>query len=392
MGKTECPRCAGPANSWKIPREGVLLASFVLLVVQFGATGFVSRMFHVKQNELGQEWFARGTADLKAGKASNALQDLRTALIYSPENELYQLRLAEASAAAGHSGEARAYLLNLWNREPGSGEVNLQLARLSAQQDAEEDAIRYYHGAIYGAWPDNPTERQLSVRIEFCKYLLARGATEAAQAELISLASSVPPGDAGLQVQVGNFFLEAQDPRRALAEFRGALVVNKRDSSAMAGAGTAAFRSADYPLAANYLEQAIREDPQNQNAAELLETARTIVNIDPFEVWLPGNQRRARTIQNFQQALNRLDECARALGASLAVAVPASELEKAYAEARQMQPRINERMLSQQPDLIQQAMQLVFNIEQISARKCGPPKGQDLALEILGAKYRNGKK
>ena len=294
----------------------MLLASFVLLVVQFGATGFVSRMFHVKQNELGQEWFARGTADLKAGKASNALQDLRTALIYSPENELYQLRLAEASAAAGHSGEARAYLLNFWNREPGSGEVNLQLARLSAQQDAEEDAIRYYHGAIYGAWPDNPTERQLSVRIEFCKYLLARGATEAAQAELISLASSVPPGDAGLQVQVGNFFLEAQDPRRALAEFRGALVVNKRDSSAMAGAGTAAFRSADYPLAANYLEQAIREDPQNQNAAELLETARTIVNIDPFEVWLPGNQRRARTIQNFQQALNRLDECARALGAS----------------------------------------------------------------------------
>ncbi len=371
----------------------MLLASFVLLVVQFGATGFVSRMFHLKQNELGQEWFARGTADLEAGKASNALQDFRTALIYSPENELYQLRLAEASAALpGHTAEARSYLVNLWNREPGSGEVNLQLARLSAQQDQEQDAVRYYHGAIYGAWPDNPTQRQLSVRIEFCKYLLAKGATEAAQSELISLASSVPPGDAGLQVQVGNFFLEAQDARRALAEFRGALAVNKQDSSALAGAGTAAFRAADYPQAANYLEQAVREDPQNQKAAELLGTARTIVNIDPFEVWLPGSQRRARTIQNFQQALNRLEECARTRGNSLLAAEPSSELEKAYAEARQMQPRINERMLSQQPDLIQQAMQLVFNIEQISARECGPPKGQDLALQLLGAKYRNGKK
>ncbi len=287
-----------------------MLASFALLVVQFGATGFVSRIYHAKQTELGQEWFARGTADLKAGKASNALQDLRTALIYSPENELYQLRLAEASAAAGHAGEARAYLVNLWTREPGSGEVNLQLARLSAQQDAEEEAIRYYHGAIYGAWPGNPTGRQLAVRIEFCKYLLARNATEAAQAELISLAASVPPGDAGLQVQVGNFFLEAQDPRRALTEFRGALAVNKQDSSALAGAGMAAFQSADYQQAANYLAQAIREDPKNQTAAELLETARTIVNIDPFEVWLTGSEKRARTIQNFQQALHRLDECA----------------------------------------------------------------------------------
>ena len=52
----------------------------------------------------------------------------------------------------------------------------------------------------------------------------------------------------------------------------------------------------------------------------------------------------------------------------LAVAELPSELEKAYAEAHQMQPQINERVLSQQPDLIQQAMQLVFNIEQIAAR------------------------
>ncbi len=82
----------------------------------------------------------------------------------------------------------------------------------------------------------------------------------------------------------------------------------------------------------------------------------------------------------------------RALGTSRAVAEPANDLEKVYAEAHQMQTQINERALSQQPDLIQQAMQLVFNIEQIAAQKCGPPKGPDLALELLGAKYRNGTK
>ena len=57
-----------------------------------------------------------------------------------------------------------------------------------------------------------------------------------------------------------------------------------------------------------------------------------------------------------------------------------------------MQPQITERTLSQHPDLIQPAMELVFKIEQITAAKCGAPKGDDLALELLSAKYRNGKK
>ncbi|MGH9704267.1 MAG: tetratricopeptide repeat protein, partial [Candidatus Acidiferrales bacterium] len=371
---------------------GVLLASFVLLALQSGATGFVSRMYHAKETKLGQEWFARGSADLKAGKAANALQDFRTALIYSPESDLYQLRLAEASAAAGHPGEARAYLVNLWIRRPGDGEVNLELARLSVHEGATEDAIRYYHGAIYGSWEDNPTERQLSARIEFCKYLLAIKSTAAAQSELISLASSVPPGDAGLQVQVGNFFLDAQEPQRALEEFRRAIAANRNEPGAQAGAGTAAFQVGDYAQAASYLERAVHRNPGNKNAAELLETARTIVNIDPFEMWLPDSQRRARTIHNFEQALKRLDECAQIKGVSLAVDTPNTELEKAYADAHAMQSQINERMLTQHPDLIQLAMQLVFRIEFVAADQCGAPKGVDLALQLLGAKYRGGKK
>jgi uncharacterized OB-fold protein len=60
-GNTECLHCAAPAESWNFPREGVLLASFVLLGLQFGATGFVSRMYHAKQNELGQECVSKGS-------------------------------------------------------------------------------------------------------------------------------------------------------------------------------------------------------------------------------------------------------------------------------------------------------------------------------------------
>jgi hypothetical protein len=60
-GKTECPHGAAPAESWNFPREGVVLASFVLLVVHFCAMGFVSRMYHAKQNELGREFVLKGS-------------------------------------------------------------------------------------------------------------------------------------------------------------------------------------------------------------------------------------------------------------------------------------------------------------------------------------------
>ena len=36
-------------------------------------------------------------------------------------------------AHGGRLTEARSYLLNLWDRSPGSGEVNLDLAHISAR-------------------------------------------------------------------------------------------------------------------------------------------------------------------------------------------------------------------------------------------------------------------
>ena len=41
------------------------------------------------------------------------------------------------------TGEASAYLLNLWDREPEDGLVNLELARIAAQQrqDARGDPV-----------------------------------------------------------------------------------------------------------------------------------------------------------------------------------------------------------------------------------------------------------
>ena len=375
-----------------MPREGVLLSSFVVLALLFAFTGFVTRMFHSKQSALGEEWFNRGSADLEAGKAASALEDFRTALIYSPQNDLFQLRLAQASLAAGHAGEARSYLLNLWARHPGDGQVNLALGRLAAHEGSVEEAVRYYHNAIYGEWPEAPTERPRMVRIELCEYLLAQKAIRAAQAELAALAASIPPADAELHSQVGNYFLEAQDARAAFEEFRRALAVNRHLSAALVGAGTAAVQLGDYTQAEHYLDRAVREDPHDTKAAHLLETAKMVVGLDPFAVWLPEAERRRRTVRDFEQALTRLDACAHLHGGSVDGSPSMTELQKIYIEAQQKRHEINDRNMNRHPELIQPTMDLVFTIEQLAAQDCGQPTGADLALYLLAAKYQNGKK
>jgi hypothetical protein len=59
------------------------------------------------------------------------------------------------------SEKAYAYLINLWEREPENGLVNLELARIAAQKGDTEQALRYYHNAIYAVWPgDQEVQRR----------------------------------------------------------------------------------------------------------------------------------------------------------------------------------------------------------------------------------------
>ena len=66
----------------------------------------------------------------------------------------YQLNLAEALIGLKRTGEASTYLVNLWDRQPEDGLVNLELARIAVQKGQTEQALRYYHNAIYAAWPE----------------------------------------------------------------------------------------------------------------------------------------------------------------------------------------------------------------------------------------------
>src|SRR2546425_370354 len=384
FGQSECPSCSERKGTlWSLEREAFVLLPSPALVAFFIVTGFAARAYHSKEKHLADEWYARGEANLGAGRPASALDDFRTALIYSRDNPRYQFRLARALLESDRIEEARVYLLNLWEHEPGNGAVNLELGRLAARQGNVHDAQRYFHNAIYGVWESQRDQQRREARRELAEVLLSKGEKTQARAELVALVAELP-ADAALHVRAGKLFLEAEDFTSALQEFRNALKFNRRKQGALAGAGEAAFRLARYREAKDYLERAMREHPRDPAAASLLKTTHLVLGADPSEPGLTPLERARRVKRAFAQAGARLRKCAAKKGEALDVRKPVTDLQASYARARKLRPRVGERYLLRRPGLGSTVMDFVFNVEEQTAKECGPPAGVDEALMLIG--------
>jgi tetratricopeptide (TPR) repeat protein len=362
-----------------LTRRPVVLALLLLAAIAFfaGVTA-LSRGFQAQQNALADRWFTRGVTDLNAKRFENAVQDFRSALRYSRDNYSYQLNLAEALIGLHKTDEAYAYLINLWDRQPENGFVNLLLARVAAQRSQTDRALRYYHNAIYATWEGNQDVSRRYTRLELIEYLLKIKATTQAQAELIALAAN-EGDDPTAQAQLGGLFLRAQDYEHALAAFHQVLKSDPHNHAALAGAGLAAFKLGRYPAAEKYLQEAVAADPQDAQSATLLSSARDVLLFDPFRHEISANQRVRVVISDFDMAGKRLKSCS----------APASSGQPASGQATladswaKMKPRIAAAELRRDPDLVEAAMELVFNIERMTNAGCGTATGPDMALLLI---------
>src|ERR1700684_4488899 len=255
---------AGHAGRRQASREMILLLCVLSLLVLFSFTALVSRMYHKKVHGLADQWFAAGEERLQAGDSAVAVRDYRTALVYSPNNTKFQFHLAEALAAGGHYDQARPYLLALLSESPGSGEVDLQLARIAVANNARADALRYYQGAIYGEWRDDSISMRWQIRRELCAYLIAKGDYNQAVPAVLDLAENTPENDPARLKIVGQLLLQTQQWSRAQALYRSLLQVDRYDEEALAGAGRAAFELGEFSAA---IEDFNRLSPERREQA-----------------------------------------------------------------------------------------------------------------------------
>src|SRR5271156_3815571 len=268
-------------------REAVLLGCFILVIGLLLFTAFVSRMYHKQIHTLADEWFQEGEDSFKNGDVKTALTDYRNALVYSPGNTRFQFHLAVALSAAGRGDEARSYLTNLLSESPGSGEINLALARIAARKGLMPEALRYYHSAIYGEFETDPIGVRWEIRRELCEYLLDRGAVSQAVPEIMALANNTPADDAEKLKVAAELLNRAKLWTRALEVFRTVLDKNKEDKAALLGAATSAFELGQYRVAAEYLEQLPPQDRSDPATSGMLTMAQHVQALDPFVPGLP---------------------------------------------------------------------------------------------------------
>lgn len=365
-----------------------LIALTVAAVV---GTTFLNRAYERMQGATAQTWYRRGEEALRSGKPDDAVTDLQTALVHDRDNSQYVLELAKALAATGKTAQAKAYFLGLWQNAPGDGEINLQLANIAVRENSVAEAERYFHGAIFGSWDQDPVQRRREVRLQLVEYLLAQGRKQNADAELIGLASELP-NDPALQTHVGRMLLEAGDEQRALQEFEAAVRLAPTNETALAAAGKAAFDLGDFPRARGYLERALRLTTGDDASRQLLLTTIQVQEVNPFDRQLRYAERASRVLRAFDITGRRLESCAGQnnidLGETVAEPGP---LESEYQAWSGLKPQVTIRQLRANPDLMDTAANLALDIERVTATQCGPPtSGEDAALLVL-ARNRVGR-
>jgi tetratricopeptide (TPR) repeat protein len=280
---------------------------------------------------------------------------------------------------AGRVKEAQSYLLNLLTVSPADGEINLELAR--SETDSMPDALRYYHGAIYGVWQRDPVVMRWNVRRELCEYLLAKSTATEAQPEIIALAQDVPLGDIERQEIAAALLLRGKLWSQALDAYRAVLAVHKRDEDALAGAGIAAFQLSQYARALRYFNDLPPQRRSVPDISPFLAAAQGVEAENPFARDLSSGERARRTMAAIMHAESRLTQCSQQIGQPIAASPPVTQLQKLYAGMEASKARWNLRTFAGDPGDVDASMQWVFQAENASARQCG--ESQDAADRAL---------
>ncbi len=347
-----------------------------LAILMFLAVSGLSRMYQAQQDSLAIRWSSRGLSDLNAQRYGPAVTEFRAALRYSRDSYDYQLNLAQALLGLNRTDEADAYLINLWDRQPENGFVNLELARIAAHKGQTSTALRYYHNAIYAIWPGDQEAASRNARLELINYLLLIKARTQAQAELIVLAANIGE-NSPQQELLGELFLRAQDSQHALAAFQFDLRHHPHNEAALAGAGMAAYQLGLYASAQGYLETALQITPGDAQSASWLRKTDLVLNVDPYTKRISVAERAQRVIRAFNVAGDRLKACAAYGGAATAAT---QGLAQQWAK---LKPQITDRNLRRDSDLVNSAMDLAIGVERTANGTCGPPSEQDSALLLI---------
>jgi tetratricopeptide (TPR) repeat protein len=376
-----------------------LLSIFAVTCVLAVLTWLIFRSYSQHQSDAAARWKRRGEDALAHRNAPAAVYDLRTSLGYEQQDDPgTEIGLAEGLAEIGTPRsleEAAVYLNTLWEKAPGNGNINLQLARVLARQGQAASALEHYHAAVYGVWEGHGAVQGRQARLEMVRYQISLGRFNDARGELLIAAgndTSTPT-----LMEAASLLAEAHFPADALHLYQEVAARRPVVLQALEGTGQMAFLLARYRTARTYLDRALN----TSNAAhplmdgalveKNLRIANAVMAIYP-SLELPQRERLRRVMRAYELARKRYMACANGTSgqsngpqngrAQIENNDQMTALGNRWQSAR---PRLTVAALVDSAQLEQATMQLVYDTEQVTERACGEPTGEDEALLRIAA-------
>jgi len=372
-----------------ILRDSLAILSLTLATaVIFAITLFLFRSFSAHRATLAQQAYQQGLAALQAHHPDDTVTALRAALSYAPGDLDYEQTLAEALGETGRPPqmeESYQYFMGLWEAKPGSGPINLALARLAAKRNDRAAAVNFYRAAIYGTWEGDGVARRADVRLELARYFIGNRDLAAARLELL-IAGGNAPDDYSRDMSLGALLEQAQDATDASIFYQRAAAAKPSDPAALEAAGRLAYQSGDFESAHRLFARAFAEDevthaPAPADDTTLAADAGRILELMPLPS-LPARERVDRILTDRAIAAKRFDACS----ARFAAPIPLpSDLQALKTRLAGPDGTANAAALLHDPAQQESAMQLVYDTEAQTAKLCGAPTGDDaLLLRMAG--------
>jgi Flp pilus assembly protein TadD len=286
-----------------------LIAILVVIGIALAALDrFLAKTESAEVRNSARNSYLAGMRLLDAGKASQAVDSLRTAHALVRENVDYELALITALMNAGQIADADPLMDDALQRAPNDGQTNLIAGRLAAKKGNAIQAESYYHRAIYGEWPQNSTSRRLAAHMELIDFLSSKSQQQELLAELISLQAEAP-ADATLQPRLARLFLTAGSPGRAAGVYQALVAKNPGDREALAGLGEAELENGQYREAHTAFFRAFVQNPNDSSIRARLELLNTVTTLDPTPRQLPTAEKYRRSLRILEMARASLAQC-----------------------------------------------------------------------------------
>jgi tetratricopeptide (TPR) repeat protein len=303
------------------PSRQNFLVTFALIFVAiaglFAADTFLAGVQQRAGRAEAAARYREGEAYMARGDAAHAIDRLKAATAIDRLNSRYALALGDALLRAGKGKAAAAVLNPVLERDPDDGAAGLAMARVLRSLGRPEEAISFYHRAIFGHWAGGQAAERTAVRLELVDFLAERGARQELLAELLPLESESPE-DSALQRRRAHLFVAAGSPARAVPIFRDMLRRDGSDADALAGMGDAEAAQGNYRSAEVHLAAAARLRPGDAAIeAELAQVSR-IRGLDPTQRGIADADRRRRSATLLGYALVAADRCPAAAADSTA--------------------------------------------------------------------------